>query len=168
MNPIDHIVIHDSDSKYGNVFMIDSWHKDRGFKWDHVTSGTPIHVGYHYVIYNGYVFDSSQYIPEMDGLIIPARPESAVGAHCYSNDGNPNNDMNSRSIGICLIGNATFSSKQLASLYDLCARLKKKYSIPSEKILGHKELDDQKKDPRIDMQSLRYYLNQLPERSVGV
>lgn len=158
---IEYLVIHDSDSKYGNPFILDDWHNKRGFKYDHAVSGTPIHVGYHYLILNGRLYGSStiDYLPEYDGLIIPCRPEGAIGAHCQANG------RNSDSLGICFIGpfseTDSFTPKQFSSGAFLCSSLRRKYKIPVEKIVGHKEQDEQKSDPRFDMQALRFYLNQI-------
>ncbi len=168
MNPINYIVIHDSDSRYGNPFMIDSWHKDRGFSWKHNESNTVIHVGYHYLILNGKLFSSQQYFVEWDGLIVPCRPETAIGAHCFSNDGNPTNDRNEDSISICLIGpdktitteGSGFTNKQLNACSWLTNHLMKKYGVPVEKVTGHKEWNSQKSDPRFDLGAFRFLLNQ--------
>jgi hypothetical protein len=160
MNAPQYLIIHDSDSKYGNPFTINGWHAKRGFKYVQPASGELIHVGYHYLILNGFLYDGISYFEEYDGLVIPCRPENAEGAHCYSKDGNPDNDHNKNSLGICLIG-PPFTSRQMANLTKLCAEKRKHYGIPTEKIMGHKEREITNKDPRIDMESLRFYLNQF-------
>lgn len=158
----EYIVIHDSDSPYGNAFIIDSWHATRGFLYEHKASGTPIHVGYHFLVLNGHYYGSQEYIEDTDGQVIRCRPENVDGAHCYSKDGNPLNDLNEKSLAVCFIGNELLTSKQLASGIALVSKLQKKYGIATEKVVGHKEMDTiNKKDPRIDMQSFRFMLNQV-------
>ena len=41
------IIIHCSDSRWGNAWHIDTWHRDRGFQWP---GGA---IGYHWVVCNG-------------------------------------------------------------------------------------------------------------------
>lgn len=153
MNQIQYLLIHDSDSSYGNPFMINEWHKQRGFEWKHHQSGTCIYAGYHYLILNGNLYSSMDKNSEFDGEIIPLRPEYAVGAHCVANG------RNADSLGICLVG-PPFTKAQMVSLVSLCGRLQKKYGVPVDRIVGHKEQDSQKRDPRFDMQALRFYLSQ--------
>lgn len=156
---IKYVLLHDSDSRFGNTFVIDKWHNLRGFTWVDPRGAVAVHVGYHYLIYNGYAFSSETYDAEQDGLVVPCRPELAEGAHCFSNDGNIKNDHNKDSIGICLIGpgpTGAFSNPQISAAIKLVGRLKMKYAIPIENIRGHKEEDPtNKSDPRIDMVSFR-------------
>ena len=59
MRKIDKIIIHCSDSFFGDAALIDAWHKERGF------SG----IGYHYVIL-------------LNGVCEDGRPLEMTGAHC--------------------------------------------------------------------------------------
>lgn len=152
-----YLLIHDSDSRYGNPYMVEAWHKERGFSWFHENSHTFIHTGYHYILLNGRLYSGEEIIPEFDGAILPARPESVMGAHCTVNG------RNHDSLGICLIG-PPFGAKQFVSLIDLCLRLMRKYSIPAEKVVGHNEQDNKKLDPRFDMNVLRAYLQLAKEK----
>jgi N-acetyl-anhydromuramyl-L-alanine amidase AmpD len=108
---------------------LDQFHARNGYKlfyW-----GRTYHVGYHYVIYP-------------DGHVESGRPEHAMGAHTKDH-----NDY----LGIALVGN--FSPKhnprgqsglteptpeQLHALLDLTARLRKKYDIPEERVIVHRQV----------------------------
>jgi len=148
----EYIIVHDSDSAYGNTFVIDDWHQKRGFAWQHKGSGVTVHVGYHFLILNGSLWDGHATDARYDGLVVPCRPEDAVGAHCQAQG------MNGKSLGVCVIGPA-FTPDQRAALVGLIINLQKKYQIPRNKVLGHKEVDpSNKSDPRFDMDGLR---NQL-------
>jgi N-acetylmuramoyl-L-alanine amidase len=92
---INEIIIHCSDSDFGDVDLIDQWHKERG--WDG--------VGYHYVITNGIIAHGNEYDPKMDGEIQKGRELAVMGAHCRGHNYN--------SIGICLIGRHHFTGRQL-------------------------------------------------------
>lgn len=147
-----YLIVHDSDSTYGNPFVIDSWHRERGFKWTHKGSGVDVHAGYHYLILNGHLWTAQEYDARWDGLVVPCRPEDAIGAHCMAKG------MNNESLGICLIG-PPFTPDQRASVVGMLIYLQKKYRIPRTNVLGHKEVDpSNKSDPRFDMDGLR---NQL-------
>ena len=88
------VIIHCSDSTWGDAEEINKWHKARGW------SG----IGYHFVITNGYRKQGKIYIPANDGIIERGRALPAVGAHCIGHN---------KAIGICLIGKWQFTSKQL-------------------------------------------------------
>lgn len=128
---IEYLVIHCSESNWGNANVIREWHtKER--KWRD--------IGYHYVINNGHPDYKTQYNVNLDGLIEAGRPldqDSIIdpyesGAHARG--------WNHKSIGICMIGRDKFTIKQFKSLYFLC-----KYwdlSIPDIQIIGHKDVPD--------------------------
>lgn len=150
----ERIVIHDSDSAFGNVFMINDWHEKRGFLWTHMGSGTRVHAGYHYLIYNGRLWTSTEYDEKYDGTVVPCRPD-VEGAHCSANG------RNRDSLGICLIG-PSFTAKQVSSLFRLIAELRQEYGIDIDKITGHSEEDPaNKKDPRFNMEKFRALLSQV-------
>jgi hypothetical protein len=82
MNTPKVIIVHHSASPLTTkVGDIDRWHKSR---WPGFISRRGFHVGYHYVV-------------EADGMVIQTREHDEVGAHCIG--------QNSRSIGICIVGN---------------------------------------------------------------
>ena len=101
--------------------MIDQWHKARNW------SG----IGYHFVILN------AQHSTKADGVIENGRPTNKAGAHALG--------LNSRSLGICCIGHGDkfdFTPAQYQSLYGLIRRLMTEFSIPINKVIGHRELND--------------------------
>ena len=122
------VVIHCSAVKpdqMSSVAQIDSWHRDRGFKFG---------VGYHYVI-------------RRDGSIETGRPEWMVGAHCLNH--------NKYSIGVCYEGGLdargqpadTRTAAQKATLRQLLTDLHRRY--PRAVIVGHHDLNPQKECPCI-------------------
>ena len=128
MRLITLIVIHCSAVKpdqLSSVAQIDSWHRDRGFKFG---------VGYHYVI-------------RRDGTIEAGRPEWLVGAHCVNH--------NKYSIGVCYEGGLdargqpadTRTAAQKATLRNLLTDLHRRY--PRAVIVGHHDLNPQKDCPCI-------------------
>ena len=137
MRKIDSIVIHCSDSPFGDAKIIDQWHKERGW------SG----IGYHYVITNLFPKTTKNKITSSDGLIEEGRGIEKKGSHCYGH--------NSRSIGICLVGVDEFTNPQYKALKSLCVRLMKEFKIPIEKVKGHYELDSKKTCPNIDADFIR-------------
>jgi N-acetyl-anhydromuramyl-L-alanine amidase AmpD len=128
MRSITLIVIHCSAVKpdqLSSVAQIDSWHRDRGFKFG---------VGYHYVI-------------RRDGSIEAGRPEWMIGAHCVNH--------NKYSIGVCYEGGLdargqpadTRTAAQKATLRQLLTDLHRRY--PRAVIVGHHDLDPMKDCPCI-------------------
>ena len=128
MRSITMVVIHCSAVKpdqMSSVAQIDSWHRDRGFKFG---------VGYHYVI-------------RRDGSIEAGRPEWMVGAHCVNH--------NKYSIGVCYEGGLdargqpadTRTAAQKATLRQLLTDLHRRY--PRAVIVGHHDLNPQKECPCI-------------------
>ena len=122
------VVIHCSAVKpdqMSSVAQIDSWHRERGFKFG---------VGYHYVI-------------RRDGSIEAGRPEWMVGAHCVNH--------NKYSIGVCYEGGLdargqpadTRTAAQKATLRQLLTDLHRRY--PRAVIVGHHDLNPQKERPCI-------------------
>ncbi len=114
-----YIIIHHSATDEGNAFCFYNSHRKRGWK----------DLGYHFVIdngtkgkTNGQIETSSRWLKQEDG------------AHCKANN------MNSRGIGVCLVGNFSkerLSDKQMDSLVYLVDTLRKYYGVPLSNILGH-------------------------------
>jgi len=115
------IIIHCSDSTWGNASEIDKWHKERGWTG----------IGYHYVICNG---NATLFTKNLDGSVDHGRSLFEQGAHCKGH--------NHDSIGICLIGVDEFTLAQYKSLKELCERLMEEYGISSDDIYGHNEFSD--------------------------
>ena len=142
MRPIHTIIIHCSDSEWGDAKVIDQWHRARGFDC----------IGYHFVILNGFrthaQLQAGQPVAADVGLIEAGRPLSRIGAHCKGH--------NTGSIGICLIGKRTFAPAQLDALRTLVASLE--LSRPVRRVAGHYELFPGKTCPNLDMDQLRDFL----------
>jgi len=143
MRNIDTIVVHCSDSLWGNSEVIDGWHRQRGWK----------EIGYHYVIGNGYptLLSFKNKFPEveLDGKVESGRNLKIPGAHVRGH--------NFTSIGICLIGKQTFTSKQIASLLSLIGAIVETKNLCPDgvQVFGHHELDKKKSCPNLDMHKIR-------------
>lgn len=145
---INKIIIHCSDTPTGRdvtVSDIDEWHK---LRFQQSSNGK--YCGYHWVIRIG-------------GTIEMGRLESDVGAHCAGD--------NHDSVGICLVGNGTFTEDQKVSLFYIVGEIVHNYAVMHDKIFGHYEMPSGIKQgktcPNIDMNALRaelkVYLNQRRE-----
>ena len=114
-----YIIIHHSATDVGDAYYFNILHKRKG--WDG--------IGYDFVIDNGSK-------GKQDGAIEVSFRwiNQENGAHCHAAE------MNSRGIGICLVGNFSkeqVSEKQMASLVYLVNVLRRYYSIPMSHIMGH-------------------------------
>jgi hypothetical protein len=109
---IEKIIIHHSDSEFGDFETINGWHKKRG--WGNPKTG--ISCGYNGLILNGKSKSDSKYNKLLDGIIHPGRGSnmndmielSEVGAHALGH--------NSTSLGWCLIGKNQITKKQFETL----------------------------------------------------
>lgn len=118
-----YIIIHHSGTEEGSALQFHQSHLNKG--WD---KG----VGYHFVI-------DTNHSSRQDGQIesTPRWIKQEDGAHCKADD------MNTRAIGICLVGNfdsERVSEKQMASLVFLVDKLRRHYKIPLSHIMGHGEV----------------------------
>lgn len=101
--------------------------KDNGFQFEavrkyHVGKGWG-DIGYHYLI-------------EPNGLLMKGRQETEAGAHCKEQE------MNYRSLGICLTGNFDAeepTKEQLKCLADILSHLRIKYDIPFDRVKFHRD-----------------------------
>jgi len=119
-----YIIIHHTATDVGNAILIHKTHHDRGFWYG---------LGYHFLIDNGtlgkgdgQIEQSPRWIKQMDG------------AHCKAGG------MNSRAIGIALVGNFnqdTPTRQQMQSLEYLLKLLCQYYRIPTSNIVGHQDVD---------------------------
>lgn len=129
---ITEIIIHCEATPEGEDFtpqQVSQWHKERRFS-PYIRDGKTYYIGYHYVI-------------QLDGRIIPCRPEAIKGCHCTGHNAN--------SIGISYVGGCpprtvkdwnrkakdTRTPAQKASMLKLLKELKAKY--PAAKIYGHRD-----------------------------
>ena len=150
MRTIDTIVIHCSDSFFGDAAILRRWHTDpppKGNGWSD--------IGYHFVILNGFRKSRTPYDPNKDGRVEKGRPLERIGSHARGH--------NRHSIGICLIGGRTMENpsvmdtwltkKQKTALFGLFDELTTRF--PEASIVGHHELDPRKTCPNLDMNVLR-------------
>ena len=144
MRKINEIIIHCSDSDFGNVNIIRDWHKKNGWS----------DIGYNFVILNGQIKKNLE-IESLDGAIECGRDINLPGVHARGN--------NKTSIGICLIGKNDFNYNQYHSLKILIRELIQKFNIPIDNIKGHYETDSGKKQgktcPNFNIGILRSSLN---------
>jgi len=136
---IKKIVVHCSDSEWGDADAIDRWHKEMG--WDG--------IGYNFVLMNGHRVNSSpdSYDAEHDGLFQVGRPIDIIPAHVRGH--------NKHSIGICVIGKRFFSHGQFTALEAFLKDLILQYGLSVSDVVGHYELDENKTCPNMDMDDLR-------------
>ena len=134
---------------------IEEYHRERGFEI--LCFGRVYHVAYHYLI-----------MP--NGKVKAGRPERCEGAHAagynsylgisvvgdFSSEDNPTGEK----------GPTRPSAKQIASLIQLCRRLKDRYNIPLQHILRHSDIS-RTKCPG-DRFPYRSVLDQLVSRPGGV
>jgi N-acetylmuramoyl-L-alanine amidase len=141
-NPIG-VIIHCSDSLFGDVETFRKWHLDNG--WDD--------VGYNWIITNGVLQHGSEYIKEHDGIIQPGRSFEYIGAHAKG--------YNESHLSICLTGRWHFTWRQFAAMFEQLKRIKQEHvpTLTIENIIGHYEVNQRGKTcPNIDMGSMREYL----------
>lgn len=141
MRKINEIILHCSDSKFGDAALIDAWHKERGW------SG----IGYHYVILNGRPKGSKSYERDLDGAVQEGRPISKSGAHVRG--------RNSNSIGVCLIGVRDFTLNQLDAVLNLINELQEKFKLDKSAVKGHCEYDSHKTCPNFRVDLIRKIIN---------
>lgn len=156
-----HVVLHCSDSVWGDVEEIRRWHTlppppappPNGNGWDS--------IGYHYVIHNAHPRSSVLRDDAFDGTVATGVPEGTAGTHAIG--------YNTRSIGICLIGKRFFTPKQFDALDGLCRLLMAKYGIPVECVIGHRETEHErgkgkagKTCPNFDVEAFRERLRRSP------
>lgn len=127
------VIVHCSDSSFGNAAIIDNWHRNRPKPFRM--------IGYHLVILNGHI-DSRHHNSRFDGHVETGRPfddnhvidSSEWGAHTLGeNDG----------IGICLIGKSgEFTENQLKTLMSELINLKTQFG--EIKVYQHSDFDKRK------------------------
>lgn len=122
------IVLHCSDSTWGNAAEITKWHLKNGWST----------IGYHYVILNGNIGPNKVHAL-FNGSVETGRPIDddkdfeldETGAHTLGH-----NDC----VGVCLIGkSASFTKEQLYSLRDLLRMLKNQFG--SIEVYQHSDFD---------------------------
>ena len=147
MRKITNIVIHCSDSEWGCVREIRSWHMQRGWR----------DIGYHFVILNGNIdSDATIDFPFLDGSIECGRflnedlslDGREIGSHALG--------YNDKSVGICLIGKKSFTIAQFSSLKRMLIHLLNTWRLPVSAVIGHYEIDKTGKTcPNFNVSALR-------------
>jgi len=139
MRPINRIILHctaTSESRDFSAADIDRWHRERGWRG----------IGYHYVI-------------RLDGSIEQGRPIEQIGAHVKGH--------NADSVGIVYVGGLTADGSQAKdtrtpaqkdAMFSLVARLCHEYSIPVNRVYGHREFSA-KYCPSFDPEQFRRSLS---------
>ncbi|MCE7915402.1 MAG: N-acetylmuramoyl-L-alanine amidase [Nitrosomonas sp. PRO4] len=124
------VVIHCAatpNGKWCDVFEIDKWHQERGFKrseeFRKKFNPRLLAIGYHFVIYP-------------NGAVATGRHLDEIGAHAKG--------FNSKTLGVCLIGTDKFTAKQWESLRDNIEITRKFH--PMARIAGHRDLPDVHKE----------------------
>ena len=97
---------------------------------------------------------SCHYLINRDGKIVQMVKDINIAWHAGKSKWKKFTNLNKNSLGIELVnkghqhGYQNFSLRQVASLIDLCKKLKKKYFIKKENFLGHSDIAPlRKKDP---------------------
>jgi N-acetyl-anhydromuramyl-L-alanine amidase AmpD len=121
MNDPEYIILHHSFTKDGEK---KDWDAIREY---HIKTNGWNDIGYHYGIelYDGRL------------TIMVGRRESLAGAHTKELG------MNSRSIGICVVGNYDEAPPPLANLdllAYLCVRIMRDYGITPDRVIGHRDV----------------------------
>jgi hypothetical protein len=152
---INQVIIHCSDSTFGDVPQIRSWHTmppphGRGFS----------DIGYHWVVLNGQITPKVPYQTGMDGVIQAGRPENVVGAHCEGH--------NAHSLGVCLVGIDKFTGNQMEKLLVFLLHYCAVKGLEASDVIGHYETDTGKAQgktcPNFDMVPFRKELAARIER----
>ena len=106
MRKVATIIVHHSESPFGDVPTVDAWHRERGFA----------QIGYHYLICNGQGGGE-------DGEIQFGRNEDVQGAHAKANY------RNEGTLGVCLVGTDQFTAAQKKSLQELLLHLCRRHGL---------------------------------------
>jgi len=125
------VIVHCSDSSWGNAAAITGWHLQRGWQT----------IGYHYVILNGRLSPFRRH-SFFDGHIETGRPLDddkdisldEKGAHAFGyND----------AVGICLIGlSGTFTDAQKRALHYIIKVIRRQFG--EIEVLQHSDVDKNK------------------------
>jgi hypothetical protein len=117
------IIIHCSDSEWGNAVTIDGWHAQRGFD-----NGRGVHIGYHYVILNGQL-SPTKYHRFFNGVIETGRPLDDDGQ--FEKDETAAATLGKNDcVQICLIGKSgKFTIGQIKNCAILIRELKQQYGV---------------------------------------
>jgi N-acetylmuramoyl-L-alanine amidase len=127
------VILHCSNSKWGNAVTIDGWHAQRGFN-----NGNNIHIGYHYVILNGQL-SPDKYHKFFNGSIETGRPLDDDGQ--FEKDETAAATLGKNDcVQICIIGETgAFTIAQMKNCAILLRELKAQYG--TIKVSQHSDFD---------------------------
>ena len=126
-----HVIVHCSDSSWGNTAVITQWHLERDFKT----------IGYHYVILNGWLSPYKRH-KWFDGHIETGRPIDDDGDLTLDEKGAHAFGYN-MAVGICMIGlSGTFTDAQMRTLHFLVRMMRKQFGEIN--VLQHSNVDKKK------------------------
>ncbi len=128
-----HVVIHHSGLQLDDHESIDRRHRQNGLLGN----------GYHFVIGNGFgrtadgaIVATNRWSEQRPGAhVAPTRSGGVIGA----------DDMNLKSIGICLVGDgdrSAFSPSQIRKVMAFVAQLCREHEIPVSNVLLHRDVSD--------------------------
>lgn len=151
------IVWHCSASEWGTQSIVNEWHEER---WgDRMAPGVPA-CGYNAVITNGFItadhWKRRRRVNLFDGMIEVGRPWDAdddielheKGAHVLG--------FNRNTMAGCLIGNETFTRRQIIGMVKLTKLWMRIFGVKLEHVLGHCEFPGVAKPcPNLDMDVIR-------------
>lgn len=144
MRKLNRIVVHCSDSAFGDAALINEWHKSR---WKASPSGK--FIGYHYVVLNGRRTSVNLYDRDDDGSVEEGRPVDEIGCHAAG--------ANTDSIGVCLVGKGgLYTVAQILAASVLIEGLCANHKIPISSVFGHYQIPNAGKScPDIEIDHLR-------------
>mgnify|MGYP000657493275 CR=1 FL=1 len=132
MANIKKVIIHCTDSEDSLDFGfrdIDEWHRQNGW-----LSDSGISCGYHWIV-------------RRNGAIEAGRPETERGAHVKGH--------NTGSLGIVWVGKKVPGPKQYNELLKKIREIIDRYGLEVTDVYGHKEFDNKKTCPNLNMHQLR-------------
>jgi hypothetical protein len=130
-NRWQYLLIHHSASPSGNAASFDRMHRAKG--WDG--------VAYHFVIDNGHGGPDGRL--EVTSRWWQQKHGAHAGGLTNAADSEERNCYNEFGIGICLVGNLDAhppTARQLRTLTALIERLRARFDIPAENIMGHRHV----------------------------
>jgi lipid-binding SYLF domain-containing protein len=153
---IHHTAVIPGETKVpGSASDIEEYHRARGFEI--LCFGRVYHVAYHYLI-----------MP--NGRVKQGRPERCEGAHAKGYNSylgiSVVGDFSSEDNPVGRKGPTRPSAKQIASLIQLCRRLKDRYNIPLQHIVRHSDISSTRCPG--DRFPFRFVLEQLQRPTVGL
>jgi len=145
------IVVHCTDSEYGNRALVDTWHRQRKDSKGRPWQG----IGYHFVVGNGRVDPMLRYRAEHDGLVEEGRSVAEKGAHVEGH--------NADTIGVALVGKrGLYTVRQVLALLNLVRRLLTEHALLPSDVCGHRDFEGVAKScPDFDAADLRATLTAL-------